>query len=123
MYNAFLYVITNEGVDTSSSYSFQGKVCINSTWASDRVSKWLCWCIHSVSPHNVFSLHTQQTSCIYDDDYRGAYMSGTVQIKSGSETYLKAAVASAGPVSVAVDGKSNAFRVCNIKNTSALLHT
>lgn len=38
-------------------------------------------------------------------------MSGTVTVKSGSESDLLAAVASAGPVSVAVDATSKLFRV------------
>lgn len=38
-------------------------------------------------------------------------MSGTVRINSGSESDLQAAVATAGPVSVAVDSSSNYFRV------------
>ena len=38
-------------------------------------------------------------------------MSGMVQIKSGSESDLQGAIANAGPVSVAVDGSSNYFRV------------
>jgi len=38
-------------------------------------------------------------------------MSGTVAIQSGSESNLQAAVANVGPVSVAVDASSNAFRV------------
>ena len=38
-------------------------------------------------------------------------MSGTVVIQSGSESNLLSAVANVGPVSVAVDGSSNAFRV------------
>ena len=38
-------------------------------------------------------------------------MSGTVSIKSGSESSLQAAVANVGPVSVAVDAASTAFRV------------
>ena len=50
-------------------------------------------------------------------------MSGTVQVKSGSETYLKAAVASAGPVSVAVDANSNAFRVGVVVHNTAQLQT
>ena len=33
-------------------------------------------------------------------------------VTSGSESDLKAAVASAGPVAVAVDASSKAFRVC-----------
>lgn len=38
-------------------------------------------------------------------------MSGTVSIKSGSESDLKNAVAFAGPVSTAVDASSNGFKV------------
>ena len=38
-------------------------------------------------------------------------MNGVVQISKGSENSLLAAVACTGPVSVAVDGDSNAFRV------------
>ena len=38
-------------------------------------------------------------------------MTGVVKISKGSEDNLLAAVASTGPVSVAVDGDSNAFRV------------
>ncbi len=53
----------------------------------------------------------QQTSCSYSKSYRGASISGIIRITSGSENGLQAAVASTGPVSVAVDGKSNAFKV------------
>ena len=42
---------------------------------------------------------------------RGASMSGTVIISSGSEGDLQSAVANNGPISVAVDAQSNAFRV------------
>lgn len=38
-------------------------------------------------------------------------MSGQVMVKSGDESSLLAAVASTGPVVVAVDASSNAFRV------------
>ncbi len=38
-------------------------------------------------------------------------MSGIVIIPSGSESYLQAAVASAGPVASAVDARANGFRV------------
>lgn len=38
-------------------------------------------------------------------------MSGSVAIKQGSETDLLSAVANVGPIAVAVDGSSNAFRV------------
>lgn len=39
-------------------------------------------------------------------------MSGMVMIQSGSESELHAAVAYVGPVAVAVDARSNGFRVC-----------
>ena len=38
-------------------------------------------------------------------------MSGIVSIKSGDESSLLASVYSTGPISVRVDGRSNAFRV------------
>jgi hypothetical protein len=38
-------------------------------------------------------------------------MSGIVPIKSGDESSLLAAVYSVGPISVKVDGRSNAFKV------------
>lgn len=50
-------------------------------------------------------------------------MSGIVTIKSGSESDLLSAVANVGPVAVAVDGASNAFRVSeNMKIIVALYH-
>ena len=39
-------------------------------------------------------------------------MSGSISIASGSESDLQSAVASMGPIAVAVDASSNAFRVC-----------
>lgn len=51
-------------------------------------------------------------------------MSGTVAIKSGSESSLQAAVANVGPVSVAVDAASTAFRVSSgIHFSHVLLHS
>ena len=38
-------------------------------------------------------------------------MSGSIEISSGSESDLQSAVANVGPLSVAVDGSNNAFRV------------
>ena len=53
----------------------------------------------------------QQTSCSYNKKYRGASMSGTVSITSGSESDLMNAVTNVGPASTAVDASSNGFRV------------
>ncbi len=46
-------------------------------------------------------------------------MSGYIAVSSGDESSLQAAVASTGPVSVAVDASSNAFRVCTCTEHSA----
>jgi hypothetical protein len=53
----------------------------------------------------------QQNSCGYNSNYRGATQSGFVQIKSGDESALLAAVYSVGPIAVAVDARSKAFKV------------
>ena len=49
---------------------------------------------------------------MYSKDNTGARISGSVRVPSGSESDLLAAVATAGPVAVAVDASSKAFRVC-----------
>ena len=53
----------------------------------------------------------QQSSCNYKSKYNGVEISGSIQIKSGDEYSLMAAVASAGPVAVGVDASSKSFRV------------
>ena len=103
MYNVFRYVIANEGVDTEQDYSFAGKVSYNTTH--------MLYYVKSISMCGNLFLLLQQFSCNYDKNCRGAGMTGVVQISKGSENSLLAAVATTGPVSVAVDGSSNAFRV------------
>ena len=56
----------------------------------------------------------QQSFCEYQTDGCGAVITGFVQVSSGSEKDLQTAVAYVGPISVAVDGSSTAFRVRNI---------
>ena len=50
-------------------------------------------------------------SCSYSKSGRGARISGSISITSGSEEDLQSAVANIGPISVAVDARSTAFRV------------
>ena len=59
-------------------------------------------------------LHVQQGQCRFKKTSIGATQTGVVTIPYGSEADLQAATATAGPVSIAVDGTSNAFRVSNI---------
>ena len=49
--------------------------------------------------------------CSYTVSGRGATTSGSVSIPSGSESDLQSALANIGPIAVAVDAQSNAFRV------------
>ena len=56
-------------------------------------------------------LYSQQQSCSFSSNGLGAQMSGSIEISSGSESDLQSAVANVGPLSVAVDGSNNAFRV------------
>ena len=53
----------------------------------------------------------QQSECTYTTDYSGATQRGVIFIDSGDESALMAAVYSMGPIAVAVDGRSNAFKV------------
>ena len=58
-----------------------------------------------------YYLSFQQVGCSYSVSGRGASMSGTVIISSGSEEDLQSAVTNVGPISVAVDARSSTFRV------------
>lgn len=73
--------------------------------------------------HGTLFSPLQQTSCYYDSKYKGVEISGSIQIKSGDETSLMGAVASAGPVAVGVDASSKAFRVREQAGVSLGAHT
>ena len=62
----------------------------------------------------MFLPHPQQGQCKFNKSFIGATEAGVVMITSGSEADLQAAVATAGPISVAIDGTSNAFRVSQL---------
>ena len=104
MYNAYQYILANEGLDTSLGYPYRGRV---------RKPPLL-----KLSPLTLF---VQQSSCYYDPDYCGVKISGSIQIEKGSEESLKAAVANAGPVAVGIDASSKAFRVHTYTHT--YMHT
>ncbi|XP_064383110.1 procathepsin L-like isoform X2 [Halichondria panicea] len=76
MYNTFMYIVFNDGVNTEEYYPYKGV----------------------------------QMPCNFSYEEIGATMSGIVIIRAGSETDLQAAVAFAGPVTVAVDASSTEFR-------------
>ena len=53
----------------------------------------------------------QKLSCQYNSGLVVASISGNKRVLSGNETQLQLAVANIGPISVAVDASSRAFRV------------
>nr|ACU86976.1 silicatein-like protein [Aulosaccus sp. GV-2009] len=63
-----------------------------------------------IDKQSSYTYKGRQDSCSYSDNYRGSSQSGIVQIKSGDESSLLAAVYSMGPIAVAVDARSNAFK-------------
>ena len=56
-------------------------------------------------------LSLQQTGCSFDRYTVGADITGIISIREGSEYHLQTALASAGPISIAVDASTNSFRV------------
>ena len=70
--------------------------------------------------YNDVNCNLQQGQCKFDHKSVGATAAGIVQIPSGSEEDLESAVATAGPIAVAIDASSNAFRVSSICSWSVL---
>nr|ACG63793.1 silicatein A1 [Latrunculia oparinae] len=63
-----------------------------------------------VDTANSYPFYGKQSSCVYNEKYAAVKISGMVRISQGSESDLLGAVANVGPVAVAIDGSSNAFR-------------
>lgn len=98
--NTFQYVIDSNGVDREDKYSYKGRVRGGREGGKYMYVRnfFLSYCM-------------QQSQCKFSKSYVGATATGVLKITPGSESDLQIAVATAGPVSVAIDGSSNAFRV------------
>lgn len=101
MKKSFQYIISAGGLDTEKSYPFSAKVA---TIIIYRIA---------YTHYSYFKLIAcmQQATCRYKKKESGTAMSGMVSLPSGDEKELLAAVATVGPVSIVIDGGTNAFRV------------
>ena len=68
-------------------------------------------CLYKANVNIVHNIYLQQSACSYTQSGCGVTMSGSVEIKSSSESDLQSAVANIGPIAVAVDTSSSGFRV------------
>lgn len=100
MSRAFRYIKYNRGIDTADSYPYTGKV------RRHRIVYHVYYDTNSLS----LFLHLQQEKCKYKSKNKGATVKGFVKINKGDENALKEALATVGPVSVAIDVSSFDFR-------------
>jgi cathepsin L len=77
MDNAFKYIKSNGGIDTESSYPYEGK----------------------------------DGKCRFNSSSVGATDTGFVDVTAGDESKLQEAIATVGPVSVAIDASHNSFQL------------
>ena len=105
MFEAYQYIIENAGIDTAKVYPYFEQVLFTTSHHSH------C-CMYStrlVDYRGLFIL--QQSYCQYVSGGSGAEITRFIQIASGSEKDLQTALAYVGPIAVAVDASSTAFRV------------
>jgi len=63
-----------------------------------------------IDTEDSYPYEAREGSCRYDPDYIGATVSGFTEIQPGNENDLEAAIASVGPVSVAIDANHDGFQ-------------
>ena len=94
---AFEYIIKNKGIDCELFYPYMARV---SYWISLRMTR-----------HFKSLVVGQDWICHYIGIFRAATMSNYKFLTSGNETDLQIAVATVGPISVAVDASKPTFQV------------
>lgn len=94
MDQAFQYVKDNKGIDTEDSYPYEAEVML------------VQLLIEGLS----FKRFLKDDTCRYNPKNRGAVDVGFVDVPTGSEAKLMAAVATIGPVSIAIDASHESFQ-------------
>lgn len=109
MTSAFQYVIENEGIDSDAAYPYVGQV--------RHLLKRHVPTLMLNSGHNIINSHAhgffffifQGGNCKYDPKNRAATCSSYISLPKGDEHALKEALASVGPISVAIDASRSKF--------------
>ena len=65
---------------------------------------------HGIDSETWYPYHARDETCKYDPKHSGATDKGYKDIQSGSEADLQAAVATVGPISVAIDASASSFQ-------------
>ncbi len=94
MDQAFQYIKDNKGIDTEDTYPYEAEVCT---------------CIFMSLLTKIINLF-QDDTCRYNPKNRGAVDNGFVDIPSGNEAKMMAALATIGPVSIAIDASHESFQ-------------
>ncbi|KAH9488346.1 hypothetical protein Btru_063756 [Bulinus truncatus] len=97
MDQAFTYIKVNNGIDTETSYPYEGVVSFFVY-------------LHNVQTKNKNEVATDDT-CRFKAANVGANDTGFVDVKSKDEGALQDAVANVGPISVAIDASHASFQL------------
>ena len=102
MDQAFTYIKVNKGIDTEDSYKYVA-----------RVNNYILWKIFSFAFNFIININyflLKDEKCKFKAASVGATDTGFTDIDSGDETALATAIATVGPISVAIDASQSSFQ-------------
>lgn len=97
MDQAFTYIKVNNGIDTEDSYPYTAQVFMKQVLKKRQ--------------NLILFISFQDGTCSFDASNIGATDNGFVDVKSKDETALQQAIASIGPISVAIDASHSSFQL------------
>ncbi|XP_067224649.1 cathepsin L.1 isoform X1 [Chanodichthys erythropterus] len=108
MDQAFQYIEANKGLDTEDSYPYEAVVSLKVCEKKNLTLKLQLRLFNNFCS-SIFS--TQDGQCRFNPSTVGATCTGYVDVASGDESALQEAVATIGPVSVAIDAGHSSFQL------------